>query len=157
MSDLRELLALTSRLAADYLESLEHRPVLPAVDTERLRAALAGPLPDRPTPARDVIAHLARQPTPGSHAERPLVRLRPRRERPRRPRRRLAHVGVGPERRPLRARSGGRRRFAAELARLPGCTILNDVVLTTRFSFGSGAMRRPTQSSRRSRRRVRRG
>ena len=65
MSDLRELLALTSRLAADYLESLEHRPVLPAVDTERLRAALAGPLPDRPTPARDVIAHLARAADPG--------------------------------------------------------------------------------------------
>ena len=65
MSELRELLALTSRLAGDFVESLEERPVLPHLDVHELRRALGGPLPDGPTEPRDVIAELARAAEPG--------------------------------------------------------------------------------------------
>jgi len=65
VGELRDLLTQTSSLAADFLESLEERPVLPAVDVEALRAALGGPLPDGPTAPREVIAELARDAEPG--------------------------------------------------------------------------------------------
>jgi glutamate/tyrosine decarboxylase-like PLP-dependent enzyme len=65
MGELRDLLTQASGIAADFLESLEERPVLPVVDVEALRAALGRPLPDGPTDPREVIADLARDAEPG--------------------------------------------------------------------------------------------
>ena len=65
MSDLRELLELTSTVAGDWLESLETRAVLPPVSVEALRRSLGGPLPGRPSDARTVVAELARAAEPG--------------------------------------------------------------------------------------------
>ncbi len=65
MADPRELMQLTAKLAADYVESLPTRPVFPEVDADRLRAALGGPLPDRPTDAAQVITELAASADPG--------------------------------------------------------------------------------------------
>jgi glutamate/tyrosine decarboxylase-like PLP-dependent enzyme len=60
MSDeLRDLLAFTADLAADFHETLPHRPVQPRVSVDELREALVLPLPEGPTPARNVIADLA--------------------------------------------------------------------------------------------------
>jgi glutamate/tyrosine decarboxylase-like PLP-dependent enzyme len=61
----RELLAQTAAIAADYLESLEHRPVLPQVDPEELRQALGGPLQDGPLDPLDVVSELATAAEPG--------------------------------------------------------------------------------------------
>jgi hypothetical protein len=49
VSDERELLRRTAELAADYLESLDERPVFPSTRMEDLAAALGGPLPDGPS------------------------------------------------------------------------------------------------------------
>ena len=62
---MRELLAQTAAIAADYLESLEHRPVLPHVDPEELRQALGGPLQDGPLDPLDVVSELATAAEPG--------------------------------------------------------------------------------------------
>ena len=59
MSELRDLLALTSDIASDFLESLEERPVWPPATLDELRDALGGRLPDGSTPARQVVADLA--------------------------------------------------------------------------------------------------
>ena len=60
MSDLRDLLHGTADLAADFIESLDRRPVFPDVDVDELRARLGGPLPDRPLDPAGVVAELAR-------------------------------------------------------------------------------------------------
>lgn len=53
MSDECELLRRTAELAADFVESLDSRPVWPPLTVEELRVRLGGPLPDGPTePAR---------------------------------------------------------------------------------------------------------
>ena len=65
MAEARELLQLTASLAADYLESLPHRPVFPTVEPDELRAALGGPLPEAPTDAAQVIRELAVGADPG--------------------------------------------------------------------------------------------
>ena len=65
MTDLGELLALTSNLATEFVESLPERPVLLEVDVEGLRRALGGPLPAGPMRAREVIEDLARAAEPG--------------------------------------------------------------------------------------------
>ena len=125
VSDLRDLLAQTSDLAGDFLDSLDARPVLPEVDVDALREALAVPLPDGPPDPRAVIADLVRGADPGiaGMPAAALLRLRDRRRAARGARRRLAHVGVGPERRALVAdaggggRRGGRRALAARAAR----------------------------------------
>jgi glutamate/tyrosine decarboxylase-like PLP-dependent enzyme len=58
-NSLRTLLADAARRAADYLDRLDGRPVFPReTDVERLRAALAGALPDGPTPDADTLAFL---------------------------------------------------------------------------------------------------
>jgi len=54
--------------ALRYLEGLPDRPVRPALTTDVLRAALARPLPDGPTDAREVIDALAAQAEPGAIA-----------------------------------------------------------------------------------------
>ena len=66
--EIRELLDLTAAIAADYVESLSTRPVFPHVAPEELRAALGGPLPDDPEPARQVITELAAAAEPGTVA-----------------------------------------------------------------------------------------
>ncbi|MFY9581122.1 MAG: aminotransferase class V-fold PLP-dependent enzyme [Gaiellaceae bacterium] len=65
MGELRELLDFTSSTAAEFLESLPQRPVLPAVDVDELRRALGGPLPEESTSPIEVIAELARAADPG--------------------------------------------------------------------------------------------
>ena len=49
MTDVRRLLRRTADLAADYLDSLEERPVFPRVSADELRRSLGGPLPHDPT------------------------------------------------------------------------------------------------------------
>ena len=51
--------------AVAYLDGLPDRPVQPAADLAQLRAALGGPLPERPLDARDVVAELAAAAEPG--------------------------------------------------------------------------------------------
>jgi glutamate/tyrosine decarboxylase-like PLP-dependent enzyme len=65
MSEIRELLRLTAELAADYVESLEERPVFPEVTPERLREALGGPLPDGPSDPETVVNELVESAEPG--------------------------------------------------------------------------------------------
>ena len=59
MSDVRALLHRTADLAADFLDSLETRPVFPRVAPEELYEALGGPVPDTPTDPEVVIESLA--------------------------------------------------------------------------------------------------
>jgi len=56
----RALLLRTAGLAADYLESLEERPVFPRRAVEDIAAALGGPLPDSPSDALEVVELIAR-------------------------------------------------------------------------------------------------
>ena len=65
MSEIRELLRRTAELAADYVESLDERPVFPEVTPERLREALGGPLPDGPSDPERVVNELAEGAEPG--------------------------------------------------------------------------------------------
>ncbi|HEY6961434.1 MAG TPA: pyridoxal-dependent decarboxylase [Gaiellaceae bacterium] len=67
--DLRDLLALTAELAADFHDSLPERPVLPQVSLEELRASLVLPLPEDPVPARTVVTDLAAAADAGVVAE----------------------------------------------------------------------------------------
>lgn len=59
MSDERELLRRTAEIAADFVESLDERPVWPSASVDELREALGGPLPDGPSDPSSVIEHLA--------------------------------------------------------------------------------------------------
>jgi glutamate/tyrosine decarboxylase-like PLP-dependent enzyme len=65
VNDVRTLLQRTAELAAEYLESLEDRPVFPQVSAEELRAALGGPLPETPTDPQEVMEALAKAADPG--------------------------------------------------------------------------------------------
>jgi glutamate/tyrosine decarboxylase-like PLP-dependent enzyme len=65
MDDVRRLLELTASIAADYLESLEDRPVSPDVSVDELRAALGGPLPEQPLDPEQVVSELAAAAEPG--------------------------------------------------------------------------------------------
>jgi glutamate/tyrosine decarboxylase-like PLP-dependent enzyme len=65
MSEIRELLRRTAELAADYVESLDERPVFPEVTPERLREALGGPLPDGPSDPKTVVNELVESAEPG--------------------------------------------------------------------------------------------
>ena len=65
MSEIRELLRRTAELAADYVESLDERPVFPEVTPERLREALGGPLPDGPSDPETVVNELVESAEPG--------------------------------------------------------------------------------------------
>ncbi|MBA3734748.1 MAG: aspartate aminotransferase family protein [Actinobacteria bacterium] len=56
--DVRALLRRTAELAADFLESLDDRPVFPRASAEELREALGGPLPDEPTAPEEVVEGL---------------------------------------------------------------------------------------------------
>jgi glutamate/tyrosine decarboxylase-like PLP-dependent enzyme len=65
MTDVRKLLRRTADLAADYLDSLEERPVFPRVSADELRRSLGGPLPHDPTDPQEVIEHLVAAADPG--------------------------------------------------------------------------------------------
>ena len=59
MSDDRELLRRASEIAADYVASLDERPVFPPATVAELRAALGGPLAARPSDPLGVLEGLA--------------------------------------------------------------------------------------------------
>ena len=65
MTDARELLRRTAELAADYLDTLDERPVSPRVTPEQLRESLGRPLPEDPLPAGQVVEELAAEAEPG--------------------------------------------------------------------------------------------
>ena len=56
---MRELLRETADHAADFLESLHGRPVMPEIDLDALRSRMGGPVPDGPTDPSAVIDELA--------------------------------------------------------------------------------------------------
>jgi glutamate/tyrosine decarboxylase-like PLP-dependent enzyme len=63
--EVRELLADTASYAADFLQGLPERPVAASAGVDELRAALGGPLPERPADPREVVAQLAAAADPG--------------------------------------------------------------------------------------------
>ena len=65
MTDERELLQRTADLAADFLDTLDKRPISPTDGVQELRASLGGPLPDEPSDPLDVIEALAEAAEPG--------------------------------------------------------------------------------------------
>ncbi|TML28229.1 MAG: aspartate aminotransferase family protein, partial [Actinobacteria bacterium] len=65
MTDTRALLRRTAELAADFLDSLEDRPVFPQVSPEELRSSLGVPLQDEPLEPEQVVAELAAATDPG--------------------------------------------------------------------------------------------
>ena len=65
MTDERELLRRTAELAADFLDTLDERPIPPTATVEELRASLGGPLPAAPSDPLDVIEELAEAAEPG--------------------------------------------------------------------------------------------
>src|SRR2546421_8816736 len=65
MDKRRALLRRTAEIAADFLESLDERPVFPETTPEELRRLLGGPLPDVPTDPRTVIEQLRAAAEPG--------------------------------------------------------------------------------------------
>src|SRR5262249_50507489 len=65
MGDTRDLLHRTADLAADFLDSLEDRPVFPRATADELRARLDVPLPDDPSDPTRVVEELASACDPG--------------------------------------------------------------------------------------------
>jgi glutamate/tyrosine decarboxylase-like PLP-dependent enzyme len=65
MTDTRALLRRTAELAADFLDSLEDRPVFPQVSVDELRAGLNIPLQDEPLAPEQVVEELAAAADPG--------------------------------------------------------------------------------------------
>jgi glutamate/tyrosine decarboxylase-like PLP-dependent enzyme len=59
VSDERELLRRTAEIAADFVESLDRRPVWPRTTVDELREALGGPLLFEPTDPLTVVEELA--------------------------------------------------------------------------------------------------
>ncbi len=59
-SDWQDVLDAVTGPALKYLESLPDRPVYRPTDPDEIRALVAGPLPEGPTPAPQVLAELAR-------------------------------------------------------------------------------------------------
>jgi glutamate/tyrosine decarboxylase-like PLP-dependent enzyme len=60
VTDVRALLQRTAELAADFLDTIEERPVFPHTSVDELREALGGPVPEQPTDPQQVIEELAR-------------------------------------------------------------------------------------------------
>lgn len=65
MSQWKEVLDEAASYAVGYLDGLPERRVGSSATLDELRAALGGPLPDKPQDAREVIAALARDADPG--------------------------------------------------------------------------------------------
>jgi glutamate/tyrosine decarboxylase-like PLP-dependent enzyme len=65
VNETRGLLRRTADHAADFLETLDDRPVFPSATVEQLRKQLGGPLPDEPTDPATVIDQLVAGAGPG--------------------------------------------------------------------------------------------
>jgi glutamate/tyrosine decarboxylase-like PLP-dependent enzyme len=65
MTDTRALLRRTAELAADYLDSLDDRPVFPQTSADELRESLRVPLQDEPLDPVQVVEELAAAADPG--------------------------------------------------------------------------------------------
>jgi glutamate/tyrosine decarboxylase-like PLP-dependent enzyme len=65
MNDLRPLLRHTADLAADFLASVDERPVFPQATAEEMLERLGGPLPGGPSDPEDVIDQLVTAVEPG--------------------------------------------------------------------------------------------
>src|SRR6266576_1719365 len=65
MTDTRALLRRTAELAADFLDSLEDRPVFPQVSANELRSRLRVPLQEEPLEPEQVVEELAAAADPG--------------------------------------------------------------------------------------------
>jgi glutamate/tyrosine decarboxylase-like PLP-dependent enzyme len=65
MTDTRAVLQRTAELAADFLDSLDERPIFPRTSLEELRARLRVPLADGPTDPAEVVEELAAAADPG--------------------------------------------------------------------------------------------
>jgi glutamate/tyrosine decarboxylase-like PLP-dependent enzyme len=65
VTDVRALLQRTAELAADFLDSLEERPVFPQVSVDEVRATLRVPLQDEPLDPAQVVEELAAAAEPG--------------------------------------------------------------------------------------------
>ena len=65
MTHERELLLRTAEIAADFLETLDARPIRPAASVDELRDALGGPLPETPLDPLEVIEALSAAAEPG--------------------------------------------------------------------------------------------
>jgi glutamate/tyrosine decarboxylase-like PLP-dependent enzyme len=65
MTDTRALLRRTAELAADFLDTLEDRPVFPQASAAELRSALGVPLQDGPLDPERVVEELAAAADPG--------------------------------------------------------------------------------------------
>ena len=61
MNEERELLLRTADIAADFLDTLDDRPVFPQSSLEDVAAALGGPLPDASSDPLEVIELMARE------------------------------------------------------------------------------------------------
>ena len=61
MGDERELLRRTAELAADFLDTLDERPVFPRDSVEEIAEALGGPLPSSPSDPLEVVEFMARE------------------------------------------------------------------------------------------------
>ena len=61
----RELLGRTAEIAAEFLETLDERPIWPSASVEELRTALGGDLPEGPTDPLEVIEAFAAASEPG--------------------------------------------------------------------------------------------
>jgi len=65
VTDERELLLRTAEIAADFLETLDARPIRPAASVDELREALGEPLPETPQDPLEVIEALSVAAEPG--------------------------------------------------------------------------------------------
>src|SRR4051794_23594225 len=65
MADTRALLRRTADLAADFLDSLEDRPVFPQLSADELRSRLRVPLQEEPLEPEQVVEELAAAADPG--------------------------------------------------------------------------------------------
>jgi len=65
MTDTRALLHRTAELAADFLDSLDERPVFPLASADELRESLHVPLQDEPLEPEQVVEELAAAADPG--------------------------------------------------------------------------------------------
>jgi glutamate/tyrosine decarboxylase-like PLP-dependent enzyme len=65
VDSVNDVLGLTADYAAQFLASLDERPVPPQASVDELRAALGGPLPERGSDAAHVVAELIEAAEPG--------------------------------------------------------------------------------------------
>ena len=133
-----EVLRRAAELATDWFDSSAERPIAPTRVDRRAprRAGRPPPRDGRPRPRGDRGARARRR--AGSHRDgvRAVLRLRDRRHAPRRARRRLARLRLGPERRARCCRPRPRRSSRRSPAR--GSLELLGLPATASFAFVTG-------------------